>query len=452
MKKSQKLLFLIAIIVIVIITILIVLIQSNKKNKYNENIFDLGEDDGKGYVANKSFEKVDDYSIYFSAKNILNDYISFFEQINGDVEFEKGRIQLSDEELKKQRYEAGIRAVTQCLDDQYKNSETYNEEKIKSYVGKYRNTSGNSKYILYINEMYKADIEQNCILVLVYSKLNNNDFNCMIKMDFNSKRYTVFWDDYLEKNGYTKNRTEDINITGDLKDIENTDYNIFIPSYPSAQDISIRYFDDLKYKIKYNPNELYFDLLDEKYKEKRFPSTELFTEFITDINNRLDNMDIEQYKYEKNQISVVDNYENIYTFKISSVMEYKVLLDNYTIKNDELTELYNKSNEQGKVNSNIKEFFYMVNMKDYNGIYNKLDDTFKNNNFGTLNDLRSYIKQNLYDYCVIKETVNAEKDNNNYIYTVSFSDGKNKYAETKEITIVMQLKEETDYVISFSME
>ena len=271
----------------------------------------------------------------------------------------------------------------------------------------------------------------------------------MMKINMESKTYSVFWDDYLEQYNYTKDRTEEIDINAEL---ESGDYNTFIPAYPNNQDIAIKYFDDLKYKIKNNPNELYNYILDEQYKEKRFPSTDIFVEFLSDIKDRLENIDIKQYKFEEKQISVVDNYDNIYTFKISDVMEYKVLLDNYTIKNEELTKLYNEAKETEKVNSNIKEFFNMVNMKDYNGIYNKLDETFKSNNYATLNDLKSYIRQNLYDYCVVKETTSSEKNNNNYIYTVSFANGDNKNAETKEITIVMKLKEGTDYVMSFSME
>lgn len=452
MKKSIKTLKIAAFILIgfIIITMtFLVLVRQNKGKQDDISKYNISELHAPKDKTSTVFKLVNDYSIYFSAKNILTDYITYFEKINGDVEFEKGRIQLSDEEIRGQRYEAGIKAITQIFDEQYKNMEAYNEEKIKSYVEKYKNSSGNTPYTIYITEMYKADIKPNCILVLVYTKVNGNDFNCMIKIDWNNNNYSIFWDDYLEKNNYTKDRTEEIDIESN---IEESDFNTFIASYPNNQDIAIKYFDDLKYKIKNNPNELYNDLLDSEYKEKRFPSTDQFAEFLEEIKYRISNMDITQYKFDNNQISVVDNYENIYTFKISNVMEYKVLLDNYTIKNDELKKLYNKSNEEGKVNSNIKEFFNMINMKDYNGIYNKLDNNFKSNNYSTLNDLKSYIQHNLYDYCVMEETVDAKKDGSTYIYTIAFSDGENKGAETKEITIVMQLKEGTDYVMSFSME
>lgn len=452
MKKSIKTLkiavFILIGIIIITITLIFMLRKNNGKqddiSKYNIEQLHAPKDE-----TNMTFKKVDDYSIYFSTKNILNDYISYFEKINGDVEYEKGRIQLSDEEINNQRYESGIKAITQTFDDQYKEEETYNEEKIKDFVEKYKNTSGKSKYVLYVREIYKVTIESNRIAVLVYSKVNDKDFNCMIKIDWENKIYSVFWDDYLEANNYTKDRTEEIDINAD---IEKGDFNTFMPAYLNDQDIAIRYFDDLKYKLKNNPNELYYDLLDSEYKEKRFPSTDLFVDFLTEIRTRIDKMEVNKYKYEGDKISVVDNYENIYTFKISSVMEYKVLLDNYTVKNETLTESYNNLNEQGKVNSNIKEFFYMINMKDYNGIYNKLDNSFKSNNYQTLNDLKAFIQQNFYEYSVIEETTNAVKDNNNYIYTVSFLDGENKSAEAKEITIVMQLKENADYVMSFSME
>ena len=335
-EKTKKVLKIIAFILVVLIVLVITLLIWSKKdnndgNQSNISKFNYVESDEQDNQTNNTFKVVNDYSVYFSANIILNDYIEYFEKINKDVEFAKDKIQLSDEELENARYKSSLNAISQFFDEQYKETEAYDNNKIASYVEKYKNKSGNSKYIIYISEMYQANIDQNCMLVLIYSKINNNDFNCMIKMDFDSKRYSIFWDDYLEKHNYTKNRTEQVDIN---RDIKGQDYNIFTPVYPNNQDIAIQYFEDLKYKIKYNPNELYNYLLDEEYKTKKFPSVESYSEFLKDMNEKLDNMDITQVQFEDNQIVLGDNYDNIYTFKISSAMKYKVLLDNYTIKNE----------------------------------------------------------------------------------------------------------------------
>ena len=448
MKNLSKLIIgVIVIIIILIISILLVLKNTGGISVDESKFEEYGENDGKYTPPSKTFEKIgNDYGIYFSVNNILNDYIKYFEYINGDVSVDIGRMQISEAELKKQMNETGIKAITANFDEQYTKEQTVNEQKIKSYVEKYKNSKGNSEYKINIKEVYYAYIDDDHSLILVYSEINNNEFDCMIKTDWRNGYYSIFWDDYLEKNNYKKDRTEEVNLSSNIK---NGEYNKFIIASPDKPYISVQYLDNLKNKMKNSPMELY-NILDEEYKEKRFPNNEVFSQFINDFSERIDKLSVQKYKFEDNRISILDNYNNVYVFKTSGVMEYKVLLDNYTIENESIIAEYDKASDQQKVYSNIDKFFTMANMKDYNGMYNMLDNTFKSNNYKTVDNLRTYMKQNLYDYNVIKEVRNFEKNGNYYICTVGFVDGENQNSEEKQITIIMELKDNRDFVMSFS--
>ena len=107
--------------------------------------------------------------------------------------------------------------------------------------------------------------------------------------------------------------------------------------------------------------------------------------------------------------------------------------------------------DEEKVYSNIEKIFKMINMKDYNAMYNLLDSTFKSNNYQTVELFKTYINRNLYDYSVISGIQSIEKNGNYYICTVRYKNGENATSNEKNITIIMQLKDNTDFVMSFSI-
>ena len=66
------------------------------------------------------------------------------------------------------------------------------------------------------------------------------------------------------------------------------------------------------------------------------------------------------------------------------VGKYSVVLDTYTIDLPEFIEKYNSANEKTKVGLNIQKVFDAINNEDYEYVYNKLDNTFKQTNFKTV--------------------------------------------------------------------
>ena len=451
MKNKEKKLLLIIIVLILIIVLIFFLIKKvkngNTKIIINEKE-NYGEEDGIGLVIDKKFKKIDnEYNIYFTVKNILNTYTNCFEKVNGDVEFDTGRIQMTDDEIKKALREEGLVAIKSLFDIQYDEKAKTNDQLIIEEIKKNKNINGNSEYKKTIDEMYLCNIDENTILLLVYTKINNVPFNCMIKLDVENERYSVFWEDFMKKNNYTKDREDEVKID---KNIEKNDYNYCMIVSATKEYIVVQYFQDLKDKMLNNPQELY-NILDEGYKNKRFSTYDTFVKRVNTIKDIINKSYLTKYKFENNKIKIIDNYNNMYSFLTSGVMQYKVLLDDYTIEDNDFIETYNSLSDGNKVNANIEKFFKMINLKDYESAYNLLDNDFKKKNYPSLEAFKKYVEKNLFNYSKVTNISDSDKSGNYYITVLDLENGESENIQKKQITIIMQLLEGTNFVMSFSM-
>lgn len=451
MKNKEKKLLLIIIVLILIILLIFFLIKKvktdNVKFIINEKE-DYGEEDGIGLVIDKKFKKLNnEYNIYFTVNSMLNTYIGYFENINGDVDFDTGRIQMTDEEIKKTMREEGLVAIKSLFDIQYDEETKTNDQLIIEEIKKYKNINGNSKYTKKIEEIYICNIDENTMLLLVYTKINNVSFNCMIKIDMENERYSMFWEDFMKKNNYTKNREDETKID---KNIEKNNYNYCMIVYATNEFIVEQYFQDLKDKMLNNPQELY-TMLDEEYKNKRFSNYDTFVTRLNAIKDIINKSDLTKYKFEDNIIKIIDNYNNMYSFVTSGVMQYKVLLDDYTIEDSEIAKNYNKLSDGNKVNANIEKFFKMINLKDYESAYNLLDNEFKKKNYPSLEVFKKYVEKNLFNYSKVTNINSSNKSGNYYITSLDIVNGEKEAIQAKQITVIMQLLEGTNFVMSFSM-
>lgn len=132
------------------------------------------------------------------------------------------------------------------------------------------------------------------------------------------------------------------------------------------------------------------------------------------------------------------------------MLDYTILLDTYTIDLPEFTEKYRNSTDEQKVLLNIQKFFEAINHQDYSYAYSKLDETFKNNNFKTIAEFETYMKKNFFSKSKLAAG-KVEKQGNTYLYDINMSDATGKDANTKKKSFVMQLKEGTDFVMSFQI-
>ena len=444
-KMLKRIIVIIGIVVLCLI-VLIAVLSKKTNNPIEDNTIEHKEEYAP--TVSKTFRKIDDVSMYHTTKIIIEDYVRYFQNINYEETVEIGRLQMTEKEIKDYQLEEGIKAIDTVFDKRYKETRNISREDIISFAGQYKNNSVVEKYKIKISEEYIAELTDDKKIVLVYSKINNKDFNCMLKIDLTNNRYSIFYEDFMNKEKYTKDRTEEITI--DDSDIEKNDYNIFIVSNLSNQNIVIQYFSDLKNKMKNDRMELY-NSLDKDYRAKRFPSYEKFEQFLNSINDRINKLDISKFKFSNNQIKIMDNYDNIYTLNTSDIINYTIIMDDYTLEDKEITDIYNKSVDTDKVNTNIAKFFKMINLKDYESAYNLLDKNFKKQNYPSIDAFRKYIETNLFSYSKVTKVNDTKKTGNYYIMSLNVVNGEEDVIHAKQVTVVMQLLEGTNFVMSFSM-
>lgn len=248
----------------------------------------------------------------------------------------------------------------------------------------------------------------------------------------------------------------EINLETDITSIENTGNNEFEYTTISSEEMCRIYLSDFVQKELNNPEEAY-SMIDEIYKAERFPTYEDYQEYLNAYRNVLENSVLSKYSVEikdtYTEYILVDNYNTSYTLRATGVKDYKILLDNYTIKVDTYEEEYSKLQDQDKVQANVYTFLQMINTKDYKHAYEVLDDTFKQNNFDTLDKFKEYVDTNFFSYN-LNTTANVDINNegSTYIYKTKIKSDVGRAAEEKNLTVIMQLKEGTDFVMSFSFE
>lgn len=114
---------------------------------------------------------------------------------------------------------------------------------------------------------------------------------------------------------------------------KNYKVNEYIPTHITDNDMARIYLTQYVYLLTDNREEAY-NLLDEKYRNAKFPTYNSFNEYI----KQFDLYNIELDRFYKNNIGkyiifgVYDKNNNFYAFKTHGVMQYSVYLDDYTVE------------------------------------------------------------------------------------------------------------------------
>lgn len=203
-----------------------------------------------------------------------------------------------------------------------------------------------------------------------------------------------------------------------------------------------------------DPEKLY-SLLDEEYKKARFENFGEFKEYIEKNKTKIQGTRLDKYKVDVNENKVryicIDQYENYYIINQKEILQdYTIMLDKYTIDLPEFIEKYDSSANNIKVALNIEKLIEATKMRDYKYIYNKLNESFKANNFNTLEKFEKYITEK---FDAIEDTVKYvkyEEVTGVHVYNIEVIDASGN--KTINAKVVMDLKDERDFVFSFSAE
>lgn len=224
-------------------------------------------------------------------------------------------------------------------------------------------------------------------------------------------------------------------------------------SYQEKSNIELanELFEDWKEKIIYDKKDAY-SKLNNQYKEKRFSNYNSFTDY---LSNKKYIPTINQYRvYSKDDYTdyiCTDQYNNYYIFRVQGgVMRYTVFLDNYTVELESFKENYDKSDDSGKIAIQTGKFKQMLNLKDYNAIYSKLNEKFKDNNFKTVSDLKKYLDEKIYNINTIEIQEITQKDD--YYVCNGVIRNQQNQNEQKSIVIAIKLIGSNEFELSFSIK
>lgn len=455
MKKKKKYIIILVITLVIIFIISLVWFLKESNNK-EESIASSENSEEHEKTDSWEWQEIGDNNSYYTIKNILNSYIEYIKQLNGDEYLEVGKLDMSEEDAKKEIQKEVMEAIEGVLDETYKRDYDNLQKHIVDYHDKYKivgDYSKNVNYELKIEKLYRKILSEGTSLVLVQAKLNNENFNCVIKEDDTNKTYSIFLEDFMVQNNYNPNMSRnDIKI--DYEEIKSNGYNRFVRVKATDEYIVSQYFSEYKMEMLNNPDSAY-DILNEEYRKNKYDNVEQFKKYISDNQNRIKMAEIDKYQKTeregKTEYVCIDKDERYYIFIQTSMKDYEVILDTYTVDLPEFLEKYNKASDEKKVGYNIQKIISAINDGDYKYVSSKLDETFRKNNFETIEKLQSYLEEKLYEVNEIEYT-NVKKEGDIYIYQTKIKNKKDENAKEKNVNFIMKLSEGTDFVFSFSIE
>lgn len=268
----------------------------------------------------------------------------------------------------------------------------------------------------------------------------------------------------LNKQEFTELINSEIPIY--TKKIEKNNYNAVPYTHLSDESVIEKYFLDYIRSAVDFP-EVAYNNLDETYKNARFGSLDEFKKYVSNnselkdiyeskFTNFLDyesyidywtsikHVGIKSYNKEKfddyTRYICIDSYDNYYIFYVTSMMQYTLILDTYTIDLSEFTEKYNTANNQEKVILNLNKINLSLNSGDYKYVYSKLADSYKNNTFPTLSSFETYARVTFYTKNQFEYITYEAEGETYYTYEVEITDKTQQNSDIINKTFIMQLR------------
>lgn len=451
MNNIKKYIGIILIIIVFLIMIIFLRIRNSSKSNFNNELFD--QNSGPQDVIKTDIEiikpiKVNKENTYYNVNSCVSAYLLIMESSEKEV-------------------------LISYLNEEYVKDNNINANNILEKLETYKNYDG-----YYTNEIYelngdtfstyyvKGKIDLKAVFYEVGIDYLNHTFDIM---PIDEARY----EDSINKGIQSNEITERI--------IQKKTYNIVNIQNLNEENIARNYFKNY-FKLLLEDVEEAYEKLDSEYKKQRFEDIESFKQYVIDNKGKIelaykyeniDNIEFngfdeyynfkeenKKYGVESYQFSRIDSYSRYvcvdgyglyYIFKVITPGDYSVILDNHTIDLPEFTEKYNSTRSENKVGMNIEKIKDALNTQDYKYVYEKLDETFKENYYPTQASLENFIKNNLFENNNFVYA-NIEEKNGLYIFTVQINDRAGKSTEVKRLNIVMQLNEGTDFTMSFSMQ
>ena len=441
MNKIKIVKIIICILIIAIITMCVAIVCLRKKENLNKDQTE-NFDTGLEYEENiNGFRVLNDASTFFSIMNSLSKYLQVASfELGNELSLEENIYNIDSEEKKDE-------ILNDLLDEEYKKDYGIDDEK---------DMWSNEKYTSIIPIQIKVKYDTPIITYIVNIYLENQEEKTLkekyfiVRLDNNSSTFSI------EPVYGNVDNIDTIPVKASKENISANDYNKYSLETISIERLVKTYMDNYIYLQVNYPEVAYNEFLDDEFKNERFGTEEEFVEYVNKNQDELNNIRATSYLTEsddENQITryvVLDQYKNTYIFSEKSTMQYSVILDTYTIPTDKFKTTYDESGDQYKVAMNVDKWIQMLNNRDYKTAYSYLDETFRNNNFGSEEAFEQYMRERYplhYDF----ELGESTETNGTYTQTVKLTDITGEDDAVIENTIIMQLLDNYEFVMSFEV-
>ena len=436
MKKIKILI--ISIIILILIIGVILMVFNNKNNNINENFANNVE-----VVSEKSEDNRSDITTtnYYIIQKCISQYLGIINKNNPAYY----RVNDNGENVKFVNEDYIKGRIYDLLSENYINKNNITKNNVYSYV---ENITENVNFCMLDAKVIKNDnINQYIIYGFIESAENEFITNkyYIINLDENNNIFSV------EPISKKYDNLNDISV--DNVKIEKNENNKIPTVKINSETQCKNYLTEFK-RMMLSNQEVAYEYLDKDYREKRFGNLNQFKNYINNNKDELKSLSVSEYL-----VNVYDDYTEfvckdksgiIYIFDAETPLKYTVKLDTYTIISDKYKSEYDSAEMQKKVQMNIDKWVQMLNNRDYSSAYNLLDETFRNNTFGSQEKFEKYMKENYsLQYSI---TYNEYKEENDIsIMSITLKDILGKNETTKDLKIIMQLNNNYDFTMSFEI-
>ena len=435
LKRKKTLILLMIIVVIIIISIVVALLlltTSNNGEVASNNT--VSEENNNETEAEPQINE----SKYYNITNVVRTYLGALDK--SKYILSDGTNYSEDESTKESIYN--------LLSTEYIESNNITVENVYDYVKDVNENvtfvpldmrisqgSNVEKFLVYGNIVYMDSQDLEKVYVIVNIDNTNNTFSIE---PINSEEIS---------------NINDFKFESTLNTIEKNYSNTYLNNNMSDEDISKEKFNNFKLLILRKSEDL-FNLLNEEYRNKKFGDYNGFSQYIDSNYDRLRTINLSMYQVTEEdgykQYVLLDQDDRYYIFKETSENKEEIFLDTYTVDLPEFLDRYNGADDEYKVGYNVEKFISAINDGDYKYAYNLLDETFRRNNYPSQGDFENFVKTNFFENNEIQHN-NVEKQGNQFVYGITIINKDNE-SERKNITVIMELGEETDFVMSFSID
>ena len=430
MKKIGIAIIITLIIIIILISTLLIILNTSDKTKQQGDAGDIID------YNTTQIEPVTDNIDFFTIQNCIQNYLDKININNSTYEDDEEPIDQLD-------IASGIYDL---LSKEYIEENLITKNNLLEKIEKVE-----QKLIFVPLKMNYLQLESTTKFA-VYGfcqKLNNEyvkDLYFIVNVDNENKTFSITPLKIEEYDQINK-----IELNRENVEVKINDNNSYINQKITDQYLCEQYF-LIQKRIMLAKTEASYYYLDEAYRNKRFKTIENYMNFITENKNHIIKMAIKEYQVNRlgNNTEYIckDQYGNYYIFNTKEVLNYTVKLDAYTIETEKIQEEYNKYTDQRKVAYNTNKWIQMLNNRDYENAYNLLNETFKNTNWNSVEEFKTFIKQKYPSYYEIEHS-QYQAYGANHTQTITLKDIEKQ--GQKNMTIIIKLKENMDFEMSFNI-